>query len=159
MRIMADKVHADEGCWGYFTGPKQMPAYSEEDNPRMIEQVFVIRGDAIACYEQDFGPADNFIYVPPMMIPSWGENTVAQLQDMGERHRHDPRWAKRIQEYRESSTLFADVIRQHEQRSLLIKNQSQFGPAGTFQRNGWSRDTAWRRYRDERARRTGKVQL
>ena len=159
MRIMADKVHPDEPCWGYFTGPKQMPGYSEEENPRMLEQVFVIRGDAIACYEQDFGPADSFIYVPPMIIPSWGENTVAQLQDMGERHRHDPKWARRIIEYKESSTLFADVIRQEEQRHELIRNRSQFGPAGNFQRDGWSRSTAWRRWADERAKRTGKRQF
>ena len=159
MHIVTDKLHPDEPCWGYFTGPKQMPGYSEDDNPRMVEQVFVIRGDAIAKYERDFGPADSYIYVPPMMIPSWGENPVALLQDLGERHRNDDRWARRIVELKEGSTLFADVIRQEEQRSYLINNRTVVGPYQTTQCNGWSRTRAWRNYRDERNRRTGKVQL
>ena len=159
MNIIADKVHPDEGCWGYFTGPRMMPGYPEQEAYRMVEFVFVIRGDAIAKYVQDFGPADNFTYVPPLMMPSYGENPVGLMQWHGERHRNDPKWSRRMVEYKESSTLFADVIRQEEQRHLLINNHSSFGPAGTFQRNGHSRPTEWRKYRDERARRTGKVQL
>src|SRR3990167_11520874 len=101
MKILTAAVHPDEGCHGYFTGPKQMPGYSEDDNPRMIEQVFVIRGDAIACYEQDFGCADAFRYVPPLMMPSYGEKSVARMQWHGELHRQDDRWAKRMEQYKQ----------------------------------------------------------
>ena len=159
MKIITEKVHPDEPCHGYFTGPKQMPGYSEEENPRMIEQVFVIRGDAIACYEQDFGPADNFPYVPPMMMPSFGENPVGLMQWHGERHRNDTKWARRMIEYKESSTLFADVIRQEEQRHEAIRNRSSFGPYTVVQRDGYPHEAVLRAWKDERKRRRKKVQL
>ena len=158
MQIITLQVHPDEACYGYFTGPRMMPGYTEEENPRMVEFVFVIRGDAIAKYERDFGCADDFPYVPPMLMPSDGENPVGLMQWHGERHREDPKLARQLIEYKEGSTLFADVIRQEEQRHLLINNHSAFGPGGTFQRNGWSRERVWRNYRDERNRRTGRVQ-
>lgn len=159
MKIVADRVSPDEPCWGYFTGSKNMPGYSEDDNPRMIEQVFVIRGDAIACYERDFGPADDYAYVPPLMMPSFGENSVALMQWHGERHRHDDRWEKLIREYKESSTLFADIIRQEEQRHLAIENRSSLGPYVNVQRNGWSRERVRRNYKDALREKTGKVKF
>lgn len=157
LSIIAHEVHPDEECHGYWVGPESRPGLpGQDDEVRMIEKVFVIRADCIAKYERDLGPADAYQYVPPMMIPSFGENTVAQLQDMGERHIHDDRWARRMREYKESSTLYQDIIRQAEQLSAIIKNKSQFGPAGQFQRNGYSHETNWRNWTDERARRTGK---
>ena len=160
MRIMTDWVHPDEPCHGYFTGPKRQPGYPEDDAERMIEQVFVIRGDAIACYEQDFGLANNFMYVPPLFMPSYGENPVGLMQWHGERHRNDPKWAKRMQEYKESSTLFQDVIRQQEERSQFIKNRSTFGPHQVTHRNSphFSPRTQ-REWNNERKRRTGKAQF
>lgn len=160
MQIITDKVHPDEPCWGYYVGPQARPGPpGEDDQVRMIEWVFVIRGDAIAKYERDLGPADDYPYVPPLKMPSWGENPVGLMQWHGERHIHDPKWAQMIQEYKAESTLFRDILRQEEQRHELINNRSNFGPAGNFQRNGYSRVTNWRRYRDERARRTGRKQL
>lgn len=156
MHIVTQFVLPDEKAWAYFTGPKPMPGYPEDDNPRMIEQVFVIRDDSIAKWERDFGPADDFPYVPPMFMPSFGEESVASLQWHGERHRNDPKWAKRIKELKESSTLFADVIRQEEQRSEIIRNLTVVGPHVTIQRNGYSQVRNRRNYRDELARRTGK---
>lgn len=159
MRIMTSSVHPDEPCEMYFTGPKMMPGYSEDENPRMIEQVFVYRNDTIACYEQDFGPAGDFLYAPPLMMPSFGTENVGLMQWHGERHRNDPKWGKRIQEYKESSTLMADIVRQDEQRGLLIHNRSQFGPRGNFQRNGWSRARTARIARERREQVTKKVQF
>lgn len=153
MRIMTDKVHPDEACWGYFTGPKQRPGYSEAENPRMLEQVFVIRGDAIACYERDFGPYNDFIYVPPLVIPSVeGENPVGECMDAGERHRNDPKWAHRMAEYRESSTLMADIVRQEEMKQQLRANRSNFGPVINVQRNDTPRQFLERRIRERRKR-------
>ena len=145
MRIMTEKVHPDEPCEMYFTGPKMMPGYSEEENPRMIEQVFVYRNDTIACYEQDFGPASDFPYIPPLMMPSLGTENVGLMQWHGERHRNDPKWAKRIKEYKESSTLFRDVLRQEEMRIQDLANRSVFGPALTKQRNAIPRQTIARK--------------
>lgn len=153
---MTDRVHPDEECHGYFTGPKLMPGFGEEEAERMIEQVFVIRGDAIACYERDFGPANDFIYVPPLMMPSFGENPVGLMQEFGERHRNDPRWAKRIIELKQSSTLFADILRQEEQKPAFIHNRSVFGPHQTTQRNAVPKQAVIRAYKDKRALRTGK---
>ena len=160
LSIIAHEVHPDEECYGYFTGPRTMPGFPEDEAERMVEFVFVIRGDAIAKYEQDFGPADNFIYVPPLLMPSYGENPVGLMQWHGERHRNDPKWAKRMQEYKESSTLFQDVIRQQEERSQFIKNRSTFGPHQVTQRNSphFSPRTQ-REWNNERRRRTGKGQF
>ena len=134
MHIITQNVLKDEPCYGLFTGPRMMPGYDK--NPRMVEFVFVVRDDAIAKFERDFGAYDDWgFYVPPMMIPSDGENTVAQLMDMGERHRHDQKWDKRMREYKESSTLFSDVIRQEQEQHEFITNRSIFGPSQTTFRN------------------------
>jgi hypothetical protein len=146
MFIATDRVSPDEECHGYFTGPVR---------GRMVEWVFVVRGDAIAKYEQDFGSADQFGYVPPMKIPSFGENTVAELQWHGERHRHDEHWGKYIAELKGQSTLFADVLRQEEQKQLAVRNKSVFGPAQTTQRNGHNQSEVWRRFKQERDERRG----
>ena len=159
MHIITTYVLPTEKAEAYFIGPKQMPGFSDDDNPRMMEQIFVYRDDTIAKYETDLGPADNWPYVPPLMMPSFGEETVEALQWHGQRHLADDRWAKRMREYKESSTLFADIIRQEEQRHEIIRNRTSIGPYATVQRNGWAREHAWRRWRDERNRRTGKVQL
>lgn len=151
-----ERVKNDEPCYGYFTGPLQMLGYTEDDNPRMVEIVRVVRRDQMCAYVQDFGCADDFEYVPPLMMPSFGENPVGLMQWHGERHRNDPKWAKRIKELKESSTLFADVIRQEEQRSEVIRNLTVVGPHVTIQRNGYSQVRNRRNYRDELARRTGK---
>lgn len=129
------------------------------DQLRMIEKVFVIRGDAIACYEEDFGPASEYRYVPPLLMPSYGENPVGLMRWHGERHRHDEKWGKRITEQKEASTLFDDIIRQEEQRHEVIRNKSSFGPVVTVQRNEYPHEEVHRRYMDERARRTGRKQL
>jgi len=160
MKIMADKVHPDEPCWGYWCGPeRRFMGKDIGDQMRILEKVFVIRGDAIACYEEDFGPASEYGYMPPLLMPSYGENPVGLMRWHGEQHRNDDRWMKRIAEHKESSTLFQDIIRQEEQRHEIIRNKSSFGPAVTVQRNEYPHEEVHRRYNDERARRTGRKQL
>ncbi len=159
MKIITLHVRPNEKVEMYFTGPKSRPQFSDDENPRMIEQIFVVRDDTIACYEQDFGPADDYPYVPPLLMPSFGEMDVAEVQWHGERHRNDDKWAKRMQEYKEGSTLFNDIIEQEAQRLEARRNRSVLGPFVNTQRNEFSRETAERRWNDERRRRTGKVQL
>ena len=152
MQILTERVYPDEPAYGYMTGPRMLPGF---EGMRMVEFVFVIRGDAIAKYVQEFGAYDDWpFYVPPMIMPSDGENTVAQLQDMGERHRHDDKWDRRMREYREGSTLFADVLRQEQERHEQIHNRSVIGPYQTTERNGYSHENTIRKYKDELARRT-----
>lgn len=159
MEILTLEVYPDEPCHGYFCGPRMMPGYSYEENPRIVEFVFVVRGDAIAKYVRDFGCADDYFYIPPLIMPSGGENSVALMQWHGERHRHDDRWARRMREYRESSTLIPDAIRQEQQIHEIIHNRSSFGLAGNYQRDGWPHEHVIRRYKDERARRLGKTRF
>lgn len=136
MKIPTLWVSPDEPCEMYFCGPK---------NGRMVEQVFVYRDDAIACWERDFGSAEDWPYVPPMMVPCMGEEKVGPMQDMGERHRYDDRWRKQIERYRAESTLMRDVLEQDLQRTEIVRNRSQFGPYINAQRNDWSREASRRR--------------
>lgn len=156
MRIMTDRISPDEPAYGYFCGPKMQPGYTETQNPRMVEQIWVVRGDALACFERDFGPASEWPYVPPLLMPSDGENPVGLMQWHGEKHRNDPQWGQLIKEYKESSTLFEDALRKDEQQHEVIYNRSNIGPYQTTQRNGYDRERNWRNYMNEKARRTGK---
>ena len=97
----------------------------------------MVRGDTIAEWTQDFGPAEKFDRIQTLAIPSLGENTVAQLQGHADKAREDTYWANRADEMLASSTLIKDTIRQYEQRALLIANRSTFGPSGAHQRNGF----------------------
>lgn len=126
MKIPTAVIHPDEPCHGLFEGPRK---------GRWIQQIFVIRGDAIASWTHDYGSASNFTRIQPFMMPSYGENTVAQLQAHAEKNRHDTYWANRVGEMKAESTLIADVLRQDEEMKLQIKNRSVIGPYRTVQRN------------------------
>ncbi len=138
MHIVTDHISADEECHGLV----ERPVMSTGGGWRWIQSVFVVRGDAIAKYETDLGPAKDFDRIQPLAIPSFGENTVVQLQDIAERNRHDDYWARRVDEMLAESTLVKDHLRQLEQERLLIRNKSSFGAGGNFQRNGYNRKAA-----------------
>ena len=107
---------------------------------RLVQAVYVIRGDAIAEYLIDYGPEEEFPNHTAMLIPSFGENSVAQLQELAERDRTSDRWAKYRQELKEASTMHADIFRQMQENSEQIACRSVFGPAVTVQRGGYSRE-------------------
>jgi hypothetical protein len=107
--------------------------------------VKVVRDDRLAEFTTDFGPAQDFEHIPPLFIPSFGDDTVAQLQELAERHRHDLRWAKRKQEMIAESTLIRDILRQTEENREWIANRSQFGPVANVQRNVYDTNVARRR--------------
>ena len=126
MHIITTRIHPDEPCHGLWEGPK---------NGRWVQRVFVIRDDTIAKFETDFGPVENFKDATEVVYPSFGENSVGQLQELAERDRHSDKWAKRGRERLAESTLIPDILRQEEIRLEIIANRSRFGPAISVQRD------------------------
>ena len=150
MHIVTDRISPDEDCHGLTEG-----SVMRAGQWHWIQRVFVIRGDAIAKYETDLGPASDYARVQPLAMPSFGENSVAQLQAFAEKNRHDTYWAKRSEEMLAESTLIKDHIRQIEQNRELIRNRSHFGPGSHFQRNGYPRQAALEAERGRRRRTSG----
>ena len=138
MHIVTTCVFPDEPCHGLWEGPEIVPGLNGSLQPHWLQKVFVIRSDAIAKYITDFGPALAFDGVTPLLIPSFGENSVAQLQEIAEKHRHNDYWTKRREEMLAESTLIEDAIRQHEQDREMIRQRSVLGPGINVQRNGYS---------------------
>ncbi|MDZ4250917.1 MAG: hypothetical protein U0990_12650 [Candidatus Nanopelagicales bacterium] len=145
MKIITQTVSPDEACHGLFEGPKTRKDLLGRDVERWVQQCFVIRGDAIACWEKDYGPAEDFAGVTPLLMPSLGENSVAQLQYFAEKNRNDDYWTKRSEEMAQASTLIQDHIRQIEIDHEIIRNRSIFGPAISVQRGGYSHERAERK--------------
>jgi hypothetical protein len=102
--------------------------------------VFVIRGDRKAKFETDFGPASDWPEATPVIYPSFGENSVGQLQELAERDRHSDKWAKRRKELQSESTLISDILRQEEVMLEVRSNRSQFGPGVSTQRIDFPRE-------------------
>jgi hypothetical protein len=144
---MTDKVYPDEPCYGLFEGPKMRAQPDGSQQDRWLQQVWVIRGDAIACYEVDYGPATDFERVVPLVMPSAGDDTVAQLQAHAEKNRHDDYWAKRRDEMLAGSTLIEDHLRLLDEETAQLFNKSVFGPAVTVQRNNNNRQAITRHLR------------
>lgn len=135
MKIVTDRISPDEPCYGLFEGP---------DHGRWMQKVFVIRGDAIAQYRTDFGPEEDFEKVTPILIPNFGDDSVAALQAMAEKNRHDTYWHDRGQEMLAESTLIQDAADMIEERILEVLNKTVLGPMVKAQRNAFSRDSARR---------------
>lgn len=89
-----------------------MPAPDGTQSWRWVQTVFVVRGDAIAAYTTDFGPAENFANVTPLMMPSFGDDTVAQLREYADKNRHDTYWQDKAKEQQAHSTLIRDITDQ-----------------------------------------------
>ena len=141
MHIVTDRIHKDEPCHGLWEGPK---------NGRWMQRVFVIRGDTIAKWTRDYGPITKWPDATEIFYPSFGENSVAQLQELAERDRHSDKWAKRGRERLAASTLIPDILRQEEQLIHVKANRSQFGPGVSVQRNDFPREAANRKLKEKR---------
>ena len=141
MHIVADRISPDEPCWGLWEGPK---------GGRWIQRVFVIRGDAIAKFETDLGPLSFWPDATQIIYPSFGENSVGQLQEMAERDRHSDKWAKRRREMQAESTLIPDILRDEEIKLDVIANRSNFGPGVSVQRNDFPREAANNKFKEKR---------
>ena len=141
MNIITHQIHKDEPCHGLWEGPK---------NGRWIQRVFVIRGDAIAKWTKDCGPITKWPDASEIFYPSFGENSVAQLQAHAERDRHSDKWAKRGRERLAESTLIADILRQEETLIDVKANRSNFGPGVSVQRNDFPREAANAKLKEKR---------
>src|SRR3990167_7436523 len=151
MHVVTDRVLGDEPCWGLREGPElRTVSPNGGQEMRWIQKVFVIRGDRKAKFETDFGPASNFSHATPVIYPSFGENTVAQLREMAERDRHSDKWYRRGEEMRAESTLIADILRQEEVLLEVRRNRSQFGPGVSVQRVDFPREAAERQFKEKR---------
>ena len=141
MKIPTSYVRPNEPSHGLFEGPRSIPRKGQ----RWIQAIYVIRDDTIAEWVQDIGPVSDYERIQPMFIPGFGDDTVAEVQALAEKNRHDTYWANRVDEMLAGSTLVEDHLRQYEQRRALIHNRSQFGPGGSARRNGYPRKAAQER--------------
>lgn len=116
-------------------GPEPRTQPDGSTQQRWIQRVWVIRGDRKAKHETDFGPAIKYPDATPCIYPSFGENSVGELQGLAERDRASDKWSKRRKELQSESTLIADIIRQEEMMIQDRQNRSQFGPLISKQRN------------------------
>lgn len=141
MHIVTTRIHRDEPCYGLWEGPK---------GGRWIQRVFIMRGDAIAKFETDYGPVEDFKDATEVIYPSFGENSVGQLQEMAERDRHSDKWAKRGRELLAESTLIPDILRQEETLLDVVRNRSTFGPGISVQRNDFPREAVSNKHKEKR---------
>lgn len=114
MKIETAFVHPDEPSYGLREEPRLMPQADGGTAWRWVQTVFVVRGDAIAAHTTDLGPARAFQHVTPLMMPSFGTDTVAQLREHAEKNRQDTYWQERAAEQRANSTLIRDHLAQLE---------------------------------------------
>jgi len=134
VKIETAFVHPDEPCHGLREEPRMMPVPGGGSQWRWTQTVFVVRGDAIAAHTTDYGPAENFRHVTPLFMPSFGDDTIAQLREHAEKNRHDTYWQDRAKEQQAQSTLIRDAIRYAEERKRRRLHQTTSGPAVTVQR-------------------------
>lgn len=135
MHIVTDRVYPDEPAWGLSEQSEIMAFPDGSRMRRQVQKVKVVRDDRLAEFVTDFGPAEDFEHIPPLLIPGFGDDSVAQLQEMAEHHRHDLRWVKRREEMVAESTLIADILQRAEESREWAVNRSRFGPGGFVQRN------------------------
>ena len=140
MHIIAVRIHPDEPCYGLWEGPK---------NGRWVQRVFVVRGDTKARFETDYGPISKWPDATEIIYPSFGENSVGQLQEMAERDRHSDKWAKRRREMQAESTLISDILKQEEMLLDVKANRSHFGPNISVQRNDFPREAVISKHKEK----------
>ena len=122
---------------------------------RWVQRVFVIRGDALAKHEIDLGPAEEWEGVAsPLLMPSFGDDTVAQLQEHAEVTRNESKYLQLIRQYQEESTLVEDSLAGLEQQLLAKRNTTTIGPHVFAQRGDYPGQFARRELRSRVKERT-----
>ena len=141
MKIVTRRVHPDEPCWGLREGPV---------NGRWLQRVCVIRGDAKAVWTRDCGPVSDWPDATEILYPSFGENSVGQLQEMAEADRHSDWGAKHRQRVAAESTLIPDILRDEEILKDVIANRSNFGLGVSVQRNDFPREAVINKFKERK---------
>jgi hypothetical protein len=119
------------------------------EDGQWVQRTFVIRDGEMACFQKVIGPASDYERIQPLLMPSFGENTVAEMQYWGEKNRHDTYWAGRADEMLAESTLIQDHINQLEEMTMVRKNRSVLGPHQSTQRIGYPRADEVRRVKEK----------
>lgn len=135
-------VRPDEPCHGLAEMPRMV-----NGEWRWIQAVYVVRDDTIAEWTHDYGPADIF-RTQPLLMPGFGDDTVAQMQEWADKHRQDDYWTRRGEEMLAGSTLISDHADQVEKDRLEIRNRSVFGPSQSVQRFGYSQEHTRRKIKE-----------
>ncbi|KKL55408.1 hypothetical protein LCGC14_2255690 [marine sediment metagenome] len=137
MHIVTDHVLPDEPCHGLAEGPMHMP-FGAGFQRRWVQRIFVIRGDAIAKHMIDLGPAEDWEdRAMPLIMPSFGENTVAQLQESAEQTRNEGKYIRYRTDLLANSTLIEDSLAGLEQQYLAKSNRTTIGPHVFAQRGSY----------------------
>ncbi len=137
-------VHPDEPAYGLQFRIAPVPLKDGGQERRWIQSIAVIRSDAKAWHHEDYGPAERWAHVAPLMMPSFGDDSVAQLQEEADIHRASTFPAEHLAKVKGESTLMQDVVNQMEERSEDIHNRSVIGPHITKQRDEFSQARAQR---------------
>ena len=130
----------------------QEPCHGLQEFPKdgeWVQRTFVIRDGQLACFQRVIGPSSDFERVQPLLMPSFGENTVAEMQWWGEKNRHDTYWADRSKEMLAESTLIKDHINQLEETAMVRQNRSVLGPYQSTERTGYPRADEARRVKEK----------
>ena len=160
MQIVTLYLDPEEPAYGLWEGFEVAPvpgAANGETAWRWLQKVFVVRGDTIAKYITDMGPAEDYELITPIFLPCHGTDTVGRLQYYAEKNRQDTYWQTRAKEQLEASTLISGLIEQEAKIHEIIRNRTTVGPYVTVQRNGYAHEETVRKYREKRRQRTGKV--
>lgn len=132
----------------------QEPSYGLQEFPKngeWVQRISVIRDGEKVWFQKIIGPASDFERVQPLMMPSFGDDTVAELQYWGEKNRNDTYWADRSAQLLGESTLITDHINQLEQMTLVRKNKSVLGPHQSTQRIEFPREQVSREFKEKYA--------
>lgn len=156
MKALTTYVLPNEVCWGLTEAPMVVPQVDGSTVERWIQDIVVVRNDERLHFITDFGDPDEYEMITPIILQGDGETTVAEMQYEAERNRNDTYWQTRAREQLEASTLLMDIVEQRARYHEYIHNRTVSGPAVFTQRNVYPQQWAWRKYFDERARRTGK---
>ena len=141
-KYTTDYLDPNEPCHGLREYNRKLSGPNGSEEWHRVQAVYVVRdlpegGDAIAEYVTDMGSAWLWEHAPEIQMLATGEVSVAEWQYLAERDRNDSYGLKLKEELRESSTLIQDFLQEKEENWKRIKNQSQFGPKHSKQRNGY----------------------
>ena len=137
--VVTTEIHPDEPCYGLAEMTLLDSAGKER---RRYQMVYVSRGDVITPYVRDVtSVVGGDLSVPPLRIPSFGDDTVGQLWDLADHYRRNKDLETKLKERAESSTLLADTLEVSQQIKKIKANQTTFGSGATApvkQRTGWN---------------------
>lgn len=137
LEVVTEHVHPNEGVLLYAEVNRPVP----RKGLRRLQIIKVIRGDRLATYKHDLGPAEMFIGSQIHILggevdertgkgKTW--HTVGELCAMGEelRHRDPVKWAQDNDAYVEPGTSEQWLEKFHDEKDRKRKRPLIFTPKG-----------------------------